>query len=537
MRWLACACLLVVGCFEPPTMPPYRVRLISADPPVVPVHGGESVIVQYEGVLPEGIAVDIDGMFSPIIDHDVSARLFTVSSPVHVPGPVSIGVIDVERGVRLALEESLLAYEVFPGLPALSVASDAQTSFAWPLHPELARPCARGGQLYLSNFGDEPLTLSGVRSSSDAFVIDAPACGPLAYSQSCVFDVCFNTTVPGVHNTILTASTSAGDSSTTVEATVMAPTSGLDASFDGGGVAFDGGNDYASSEGSLGASGILTWANNRVIAIDASGVETHRDLSVQIGPSSTSWIQAMRRSSSGIYVLVVSSASAAYAAIVPLDDALVPAAKIDLPYESGALYYDLQITPSGRLLAITSRGIVAIANGVVDTTYGTNGRVLFPAPFAHQSLVDSQGRLYAGVVNQFLRFTANGTLEGSYGSIAEPDALAIDSADRVYVQHGTRISRLADTGIEDFGFNSSVYALDLAVDASGRIYSTGGTGIVSRFFANGVYEGTVGFGSEADAICPASGACYLLGVLRQETIPFSSGPPSYLEKYVLRLAN
>jgi hypothetical protein len=541
MRWLACAWLLVVGCFEPPDGPTYRVTLVTANPPVVSVHGGEWVTVVYDGELPELIAVDVDGMFSPVISHDPDSRTFTISAPVHGEGAVSIGVIDVERGRRMAFEPDFLAFKLMPALPAFALSPSADLSLSWPLHSELSRPCARGGDGYLANYGDAPLTLTGLRSTNDAFTIESSPCGTLAYADSCTFRVCFTSATPGLHTATLVASTDAGEVEKTVQATVTPALSGLDSTFDGGGVVFDEGNDSYSGTGVPGPSGILTWARARAIAIDAAGIETHRDLSLFVGGTPANQIMAMRTdaSGSGVYALLVNSNVLAYGMIAHFDDALVldssPGAQVELPYESGNPYYDLQVAPSGRVLAIGSVGVVAIANGAVDTTYGTSGRAAFPGYFSYSSVIDSQGRLYAALTNRLVRIAANGTVDGSFVYNFSVDALAIDSADRVYVQRDFNIARLTETGSEAVTIATTLLGYELAIDASGRIYVVSGN-TVSRF-TNGAFETTLGYGTEHSVICPPNGACYLLGVDMVPTIPFSSGPADYLEKYVLRLAD
>jgi hypothetical protein len=542
MRWLACAWLLLVGgCFEPPDGPSYRVTLVTANPPVVSVHGGEWVTVVYDGELPDLIAVDVDGVFGTIISHDPDSRTFTISAPTHAEGAGSLGVIDVERGRRMAFEPDFLAFRLMPALPAFNLSGNTELSLTWPLHPELSRPCARGGDVYLANYGDAPLTFTGARSTNEAFTIQPSPCATLAYSEMCTFSLCFTSTTPGPHMTTLVASTDAGDIAANVQATVTPALSGLDPTFHGGGVVFDEGNDATSGRGAVGPSGILTWARARAIAIDAAGVETHHDIALFIGTAAANQIVAMRTgpSGSGIYALVVNSNVLAYGMIVRFNNALVPdnspGAQVELPYESGNPYYDLQVAPSGRLLAIGSVGVVAIANGAVDTTYGTSGRAAFPGFFSYSSAIDSQGRLYAALNNKLVRVTANGTIDGSFVYNFSVDALTIDSADRVYVQRDFTIARLTETGTEDLTISTTLFAYELAIDASGRIYVVSGN-TVSRF-TNGVFETTVGYGTEYSAICPPSGGCYLLGADMVPTIPFSSGPPDYLEKYVLRLAD
>jgi hypothetical protein len=535
MRWLACAWLLVGGCFEPPTGPDYRVTLLSADPPIVPVHGGEWVTVSYDGVLPEQIAVDVDGVFTPIIMHHTPGRTFTIAVPAHTEGVVSMGVIDLERGIRMAFEDDLLAYEVMPAQPTFALGEGTAGDLSWELHPELSRPCARGGDLFLSNFGDEPMTFTSASSSNAEFAIDGPSCGTLAYGQSCQFQVCFTSNTPGIRAAMLTASTTGGDAVTTVQATVTPALTGLDPTFHGGGVAFDLGTDWFSGRGSIAPSGFVTWAQKRVIALDATGTETHRDLTAMIGSTPLDWIMAVRADASGIYALVTSSSLGEVGAILRFDDMTSAVTQIDLPFESSNYYYDLQIAPGGRLLAIGSNGVVAIANGAIDTTYGTSGRVVFPTSFSYVSVLDSQGRLYALLSGRIVRITANGTIDGSFSYTASPETLAIDAADRVYTSSGVRIIRLTQTGAEDLSIFTTVFASDITVDASGRIYVLSANQVFR--YTNGSYESTLGYGTEYSVVCPASGGCYLLGYNTRTTVPFFSGPSSYVEKYALRLAN
>ncbi|HUS28468.1 MAG TPA: hypothetical protein VMZ53_08165 [Kofleriaceae bacterium] len=537
MRWLACAWLLVVGCFDPPTGPPYKIKLLSADPPVVSVHGGEWVTIGYTGELPESYAVVVDELVGTVILEDRDAHTFTLSVPAHPDGDVLITVVNIDRDRVVASNGELLSYQRVAGMPHLTTSSSTDDTLGWDLHPELARPCARAGYVYLENIGDDPLTFAAARSTNAEFTIDSAMCDALEYGEACAIGVCFSSTVPGFHAASIIVSTSAGELAASVQGNVTAATAGLDPTFHGGGVVLSSGEEsfYGHAIRRPDGNGIVTWSRTRGMALDVAGHEIARDLTGHIGTAPADWVIAIRAGApgEGFDALVANTNNFAMAILVHLDDSFALVSQTDLPFDSANPYYDLQRAPSGRILAIGSKAVVAIANGVVDTTYGTNGRVVLPGTYNNRSVIDSQGRLYAVVSSSLIRITANGTVDGSFGYGNSLLALTVDSTDRVFVVTGSNVVRLSETGYGELSIPAT-YADDIAIDASGRIYLVG-SGRVYRY--SGGTQELIGYDTTYSVVCPSSGACYLLGANMLTVHPFTTTAPSYYEPYVLRLAN
>jgi hypothetical protein len=555
VRWSACAWLFVVGCFAPPG-PPYQIQLLSADPPVVSIHGGDWVTISYEGDLPAYVGVEIEGVVSPPIKVDRANRTLTVAAPVHEAGTVGVALFDTERGRAIAANDNLLTYQVMAAKPSWNVSPHTQASLDWPLHPKLSHPCARGGDVFFENLGDEPLEVTSVRSSDPEFTLSAPAGRPLGYREYERLTVCFASTTPGSHSASLTASTNAGDVALNVSANVAPPLTGLDPTFHGGGLAFNLGEETPSPTGviGIGGDGILTWAGMRLIAIDSTGTEVHRDIPPTfIGSVPADMILAARTApGGGGYALVVNSSQREYGTIIRFDDALVPNAQFDLPNDVLSFYFDLQVAPSGRLLAIGLDIVAMTADGAVDTTYGSNGhvtlgQVINPAAKNH-TMIDSQGRLYVAMGGGRLqRFTAEGVLDTVFSSnlgnltVGSVDAVTIDTAD-IYILTNKKVVHVSDTGASTILFvipsplqPGSSIGYDIAVDSSGRLYVTTGAGLVTRY-TSGVASADLGYGNASSVICPPNGACYILGVDVMPKIPDSTGR-NYMDKYVLRLAD
>jgi hypothetical protein len=543
---MACAWLLVVGCFDPPTGPPYKIHLLSADPPVVSVHGGDWVTVGYEGELPFNVGIAVDGVTALPVSVDLANHTLTLSAPVHDIGTVGISLFDNDRGRAIASKDDLLTYQVMPPKAAWNVSSYTQSSLSWPLHPELSHPCARGGELYLENLGDELLELTDLRSSNTEFSLEPPPPRrALEYGEYYVVGLCFTSSTSGFPSAALTATTNAGDVTVNVSTNVRPLLAGLDPTFHGGGLAFNVGQDAfpAAAVVGSGGDGILTWVGMRLIAIDSTGTESHYDIpTTLIGSVVANSIIAVRTApGGGGYALVVNSSQHNYGTIIRFDDALVPNAQFDLPNDGANLYVDLQVAPNGRLLAIGT-DVVAMANGTVDTTYGNNGRVML-AQFVNPSLrprsmIDSQGRLYAYVSGALKRLTAAGAVDLSFSATqlnSMVDAMTIDAADHVYILSGSRVLQLSETGDTTIVVTNGPFGYDLAVDGTGRAYITSGAGLVNRY-ANNVASADLGYGNASSVICPPSGGCYILGVDILTQVPFTT-TPDYMDKYVLRLAD
>jgi len=543
MRWLACAWLVVVGCFDPPPFPAstYDVTLLTASPDTVPVHGNEQVTITYKGELPSAYEVLLDRLPTNPFNFDPMTRQFTFQAPPHVEGPVRLSLRDLDNGQELAANTDLLSYYAMPATPLFETAEFVEGNLDWALHPELAESCARRASLYLTNIGDKPLTLTNVTSSDLAFTIGLPpeGCQGLDYYENCNLTLCFTSAIVGPHLTTLTAKTSAGDALLATEAMVLGPQFGLDASFDGGGVRIIPNQPWYDGRGIArpDGNGLAIWTHSQAISVGASSLWATHDVFTTINGFNVDWLRGMRAGApgGGIYALVGDANGGSISAILHFTDDVTPDtsfAEIDLPIDGTLGYYrGLELAPGGRLLAIGSGGVLALVNGVVDTTYGTAGKTTFPpAQFRGESVIDSQGRLYVVLDDRVLRLTANGAIDSTFTYTGTPKVIAIASNDFVYIGTPDRVARLTDTGTELL--LGSFPTDDIAIDGADQIFIV--TGGFVRRYNFGSFSGTLGYGTARSVVCPPTGTCYILGTNNDTTAyPLAY----YYENYVLRLGS
>lgn len=537
-----CACLVVAGCFNPPApLSELRIRMVSASPAAVSIHGGQRVTVFYEGELPSNFVFELDGVVVDQVDVSPLAHMLSFSAPTHAEGAVALAIYDADSSELVDKDASLLSYYKLPAVPQLLfVPSDSNFDFA--LHGELVGSCARLADLQLTNVGDEPLTLYSGNTDDLTFRFQPIACPSLAYLDTCAMRLCYDEPTAGVHFGTAVAATSAGDAAVGVQASTLSPIGNLTTTFGGdGGIVIDRTQPWYDGRGVIRPDGgLATWTHSQVIAVDANGTEHDYSLATTISSVAVDWVRGMRAGAvnAGIYVLIGDAGGGSYSAILHLTDAGVPDSpftEIDLPRGGFVNYYRGLELVGSRLLALGDFGVVAIslATGQVDTTYGTNGWFGFPSQFRGESALDSQGQLYVVLDDRVLKLKTNGSVDSTFAYTGTPRVITIDSADNVYIGDGTHGERLTTTGSVIALYSGTTTVDDVAVDSSSRVYVVS-AGVVRRFTFAGSLESEQGYGTTRSIACPPSGGCYLLGV---NVDPSPDPLPTYFENYVLRLAN
>lgn len=103
-------------------------------------------------------------------------------------------------------------------------------------------------------------------------------------------------------------------------------------------------------------------------------------------------------------------------------------------------------------------------SGIVDTSFGVNGKIIYDAPpvgasqdIAQDIVIDSQNNIYvsgitAATAPVVRKYTSKGVLVTSFGTNGNirptsVDAMVIDSSDNIYVGGGTVISKYNSSGI------------------------------------------------------------------------------------------
>jgi len=440
------------------------------------------------------------------------------------------------------------------GVPVpVLVVDPTRDSFAFPLHPELSRPCARVENAAILNDGGGSFAVTDFTSEDPAFSMQG-TCAPVTRSQPCRVSFCFASTLPGTHIVTGMVHTNIGFFETPLGVTVTAPAPDLDLSFHGtGGTAVDSMGDAYNNLDALelaggtaiaGGARLMLWSRWNAITVDSSGTESDRVNGTTINGFIVNWFRApMHDDGQYVYAIAGDESGGSLSAIVRFDEtgatdtAFIP---IDLPQVNGGYWVGLEVAPSGRLLAIAGDSqttVVAIANGAVDPTWGTNGEITLTDtyPFAGgRSAIDSQGRLYLGYPDHVVRLTAAGAVDAAFAYAGTVGALAVDGQDHLLVGGASAVSLLDDTGAVTATFAAPAAVNDLALDGLGRMYVTA-AGQTARYAADGTFDRELGIGSTYGVRCKGSAHCWLYGVETHVT-PMEQEFDIY-EMYALRLAD
>jgi len=533
VRAVAVCALFGWGCASKQPAPPPPFELVSASPSTVPLHGGVTVTVTYAGELGDSVVVypDYDGQ-GPPTPVDTVAHTFAFVARPGLAGPAAIDVYD-PRSKTTVDDDTILTYVPTAAVPALAV---GVSTLDFPLHPELTRPCARVATVTLVNSGETPLDAISASCDDAAFTATIDAmCGPIADNASCPIQICFDSSVPGAHSSTLTVHTSGGDATTALTATVLAATTDLA----GAQIVDPNDNAIPSTIATPAGDRLIGWARTNLFALDLAGNEIDQSVAPTVS-GFPAWMYNVR-TSSGVHVLVGDTSGGHYGALVHYDAQLAADTafgQVDLPTDSGIGYWrGLEVTASGRIVAIAMEPptVVAVANGAVDTTYGTSGRTVLSGTFGGVSAIDSQGRLYVGLGDHAVRLTSTGALDGTFTFSSPVHALAVDASDRLYIASDGYAARVDTTGTPVVSIDTASQPVsDIAVDATGRIYLTV-NGQIDRYTATGTLDRTLGFDSTLGVRCGSAHPCWISGtnVDRDPNVPLQYN----YESYVLRLAD
>jgi uncharacterized delta-60 repeat protein len=217
-----------------------------------------------------------------------------------------------------------------------------------------------------------------------------------------------------------------------------------------------------------------------------------------------------------------------------------------------------------------------LATGAVDSTFGTSGiatadlgttAAVRSDDIAQAMVLDAAGRIVMTGYRQridvatnnslgnnavTLRFTANGALDGSFGSggVIESNlgfnstgqALAVDDSGRIVVSASNRLLRFTASGAPDpmFGVagiaTTSVFANRIVIDQNGKIVTSGGNAI-ARYNDNGSPDSTFAPGGFISSV---QGSTQALGIDSADRIVVggssfttsSSGADFFLARYL-----
>ncbi len=453
-------------------------------------------------------------------------------APQPVPGTVDAGVAGITPDATGT------------AVPVL-VLDPTRDSFPFPLRPELARPCARVERAYVLNEGGGAFEVTGFTSVDPAFSMQAQ-CAPVTRGQPCEVSFCFDSTIPGTHIVTGMVQTDLGYFETPMGVTVAAPTPDLDLSFHGSGglavdtvgPAYNNGDAYYVGGAIAAASGdsLMLWSRWAAITVDLAASEHDESVYAMVDGFLANWLRGLRDDGQHVYAVLGDSSGGSFSTIIRFDETGVrdtAFGQIDLP--TGAGYYNgLELAPGGRILAIASQTVVAIAGGGVDPTWGANGQLAIDGYFRGVSAIDSQGRLYIGLGDHAVRVTAGGALDPAFTFAGTVGALAVDAQDRVLVGGAASAMRLDDTGAITATFGAPAAVTDIALDSLGRLYVTA-AGQTLRYAADGTLDRALGMGSTRGVRCGGRMTCWLYGVEEHITPPEQEFDID--ELYALRLAD
>ena len=526
---------LIAGACSPndhPVVAQEPLRLTYASPATIGLHGGTTVTVAYSGTIPEHAVVRVTG--NPQVTIDPVADTFQFVSAQHAAGPATIEIDDANDDL-LASDSTLLTYVPLP--VHLTAVGSGPTNLAEPLHPELVTPCARFSSVVVQNTGETEMNMLTATSTAPEFsAVPDDTCLPLTPNGQCTVKFCFSSTAPGAWTGAVTLHTGGDDFIEPMSATVAPLTP--DVSFARLGNTDGFWNDTAGATAT--GTGIVGWGSAELFVVDTMGDVVGESVTAMVNGFLANSIRGVRGGPplTGFFVLIGDDSGGSWSTILHFDDAGTRDAafgQLDLPFGAGGYYWGLERAESGRLLAIAGDpiAVVALANGAVDTSYGTSGVTTVPTgAFAGRSAIDSQGRLYLGLGSSAVRLTASGAIDSSFTFTSVVAAVAVDSSDRPYVASGTTVQRLTDTGAPQLTIDTGALVSDVAVDGSGRIYATV-NGVVQRYDATGTLDRDLGWDTSRATRCVFGQHCWIVGV---DSVDAGDGV-TFNQPYVLQLAD
>jgi hypothetical protein len=408
-----------------------------------------------------------------------------------------------------------------------------------PLHPELARWCAREQSLVFANTGGEPIVLSGIFSDF-AQTSDECSLQVLPPSGTCFVAVCFSSgDGAGPHPGVVTfsfrsqSSPSSGTVTVPLTANVLPPTPGLSPTFGSNGAVYV--PEYPS--GAIDGAALL---NDATVAAWQRGIPalTFVTLDGEVSaydatPDSGFDFLALAAGApgQGFHALLVNTSNA-----LQLLHFLDDRARDPVFGDGGALSLEgwigpLQMLarPTGGVIVLNLAGSASIravtADGQLDPT--------FTAPqlgAVGASAIDSRGRVYVATRPRIVRLAPDGSVDPTFAFTGVPQAMTLDLDEHLLVA----LAPLSLVRLDESGAGTPIalttagtvpilaLADGLAVDAQGRILVIGG-GLVLRYAADGTLDGQVGFrdGGAREVMCPLTGGgCFIAGTLATQPESF-----------------
>jgi len=560
----------------------WGLRLVDVQPTRVTSHTTVAFMVTYEGDLPspQTLWIRLGSAFYHLNPGSLpDSKSFKVSFPIAPPaGLRRLSILqgtDPTHLLEIAWLDCAVEVVTLPASPALVSPADDDT-LGIPLHPELARYCARSGYFGLTNRGDDLVTVRSVAlSGHPGFSIADDRCTnqSLAFNGDgdalCSVKVCFTDSAPGTDTGSLTFHTTAGDLEADLSSVVLPETEGLDRSFAATGARLL--PPWHPFPNAAVIEGATVLNNGASIAIwDPSYVLLF------VSAEGDPWLPPLGDvpSASGFTLASFTTVRAAgpgqgiYALISPFTESL-PVALVhffddgtrDTSFAgSGMVNFDdnfilapnggLEIQPSGRVLVIGTLnpqiGVNAYRpNGDEDVAYRTTVSDLDPDRYRGAiRAIDNHGRLYLRTTSGVVRLKTDGGIDPGFSFTGSPDALAVGGDQRLLVAGMGTLSALDDAGAPSaipFGAMPELAAtiVGIAEDARGRILLTGSTGVVRRYEPDGTFDGVVGFaeGGARTVICPPAAGCLIVGTLYEGSVDISRPAGTTLdEDFVLRLA-
>lgn len=535
-------------------------QLIAIDPAEISISGGVTSL-SFTGTLPPGVVIRVNE-YSRVIANPPTSPIELQVPPGS--GSISIALEASEGSMPFAALGCAGRYVSVPAHVTLALDTRPyKNSLIVPLHPELARPCARRDTVLVTNDGDEPTsaqpTVIGSSSLSVAATMSPESpCGPSLRRDICSIEVCFTSSVAGTFDAQLQLVSATNVAQLDVSATALPAATDLDTTFAGDGAmlrayitTFD---EYPAGLTPGPSGSVIAWdtapSTSFFMFTPGGAMTSHAQGAVALLPGN-GFLTRLRAGGSGLGIYAIAS----YGALDGQQNALIhfdDAGTRDPAFAAGAgavsldadhYYYPtrgrIEIQAAGRILVIGAASVRAFTpGGAVDTSYGSAGIASFSTlgAFTGFTALDSSDRLYLTTAQGVLRLLANGTIDAtfSYGIPVEAMTLV---ADLPLVVAAGVVSRVGATGTStaitlDAVSQLSQPMIDLDVDANGSLYLLTASGDLAEFSSAGTFLGLRGFDHAFETLCPTSGGCWVSGV----TGATPQVAPAWLDKYLLRLA-
>lgn len=454
-------------------------------------------------------------------------------------------------------------------LQLLSVPADQLPAYyapySIPLHPELARPCARSITYRVVNPSVVTTLVTGVQMDGDGFSIAQDGCSghALAHGWECGVQTCFSSTVPGTAPGTLHVSTSQwADAMLPETATVLPYTAGLDPSFGvNGAIAmpladFEGIWATQSEWGGRAALVGTALVVPSFVGISPSEPTHNIGAITEIGPTGefNSYMLSSQIPDPGPDALFITPTLAGDGYYASLGDAAYDTWRF-VRYRLGGVrdpYFPLMNVTSSprtggfefgpRALAVTTAGVPGGAeriiqgmgvdvlafdhDGFADPSFGTNGVMAAPiwgAVYQVPSVMDARGRLTVGVYGGAARITTAGTMDPLFAWSGTATTLTFDADGSLLVVDHATVSRLDDTGAATPVLTTPEPIFAFAVDPHGnRLISSAPMFDVVAYSTSGAASPAAGFENVWQILCSTRVGCYAIG--------WTAGSDEFVEK-------